>query len=109
MKITKEMLTADEGFVEGVVIEIEYWGCTKVVEYFESTYNYPQLDSIRPLTGPVAHWSLDMVPDDAEWSVMHPNGVDFFTADDWKALEGIVLDAPGAVSKRPWWCERKGK
>lgn len=123
MTITPDMLTQEAGkeagFVEGVVTQIgwenyspsiEYYVWGSAMEHSQKEYMITQYAvSIRPLTGPLAHWSLDCVPEDAQWSVVHSNGVDFISAEEWEAAKmgGIVWD--GQVSRRPWWCGRKGQ
>jgi len=56
--IDSMLFTEESGFVDGIVIEIEYLGATKCVEYFDRYYHYPEVSFIRPLTGPMAIWNF---------------------------------------------------
>lgn len=108
-------LTKENGFADGVMVEIvvsgkSSWGvfspvdetCIKVRTQDSLTYYTDCIESIRPLTGPMAIWNF--APEWAESCITGRNGVYWIQGyrpedSDWPDLgwEKITF--------RPWWAK----
>jgi len=107
--IDPKLLTEENGFVEGVVVEIVDTNLRKSVHYFKKTGDADGLpfvelndwtpamiiiDSIRPLTGPMAIWNF--APIGAVAMISDVSGIKLVYADDYKH-DNLV--------KRPFWAK----
>lgn len=108
--INPQLLTAENGFEDGVVVEIEWENCSPQIEYYVwgSAMDQPQKEymisqygvSVRPLTGTMSIWNH--LPDGVEAILRHPGGITFYFDDPGKE------DDPRIVY-RPFWATRSGE
>jgi len=100
--IDQNQLTADQGFVEGCVVEIIWEDYSPSIEYYvwSSAMDHPQKEymisqyghSVRPLTGPMAIWNF--IPERIN------SADDLLSSEEW--FQTDIGDY-----KRPWWARSK--
>jgi hypothetical protein len=124
--IPPDKLTAENGFMEGVVVEVEYHDYTGKHQkqvgrlHLESSHELwldwwddesispSDLVSIRPLTGPTAIWNFApewatfcrIMSEDRQGDTIYWYGP--LHEHDKKILRGAV-----DTTERPWWAQRR--
>ena len=109
--INPALLTKENGFEDGVVVEVNgrpyifmtfHPGNTRWNAHVEckegQLFLLPNIESIRPLTGKMAHWGLDWVPKWASWCEVRGNGIVYW-------LDSKPMNSLGTVTKRPFWAK----
>jgi hypothetical protein len=105
--IAPKLLTPENGFEDGVVVEIEWENYSPSIEYYVwgSAMDQPQKEymisqygvSVRPITGPMSIWNH--APEWAQWLLMW-DGVALWKRSDEPHTAGI---------ERPFWATRSGE
>lgn len=127
--IDPKLLTEENGFVEGVVVEIGYspykdrslgtiyeygklrkiWPDSIETEQEDSPYGFDWIISIRPLTGPMAIWNF--APDYAQSAVVYCTGdIEWVGMPKEQVTVAVDSSCPlDSISERPFWAIEKTK